>query len=207
MNNQQIIEGFIKNDKTVILFCYQKLLPPILKLVKKYKGNEDDARNIIWKSFTIFRKKCTQPDFALTNYKGYIYHIAKHLWLQEIEKQQQDIMTRYRPENLEKEKMDIVEEEGTDLIIAEKEEMIRLFQKHLKSLPDICQEILRLKYQFNFPHEDIGLRLSISTENSRQRLSRCLRQLAKVIEANDLSKELIHHYPGITDYLKKYSKK
>ena len=67
--------------------------------------------------------------------------------------------------------------------------------------------MIRLKYEYNLPHKDIGLRLKISENNSRQRLYKCLEQLAIVIEEEGLTQIVAEYYPGVVNYIEKYLKK
>ena len=207
MNNQTIIEGFLHNQKDVILVCYQRLLPIVQNMVKKNGGDEDDARNVIWKAFTVFRKNCKKEDFTLKNFDAYVYRTARFLWYQEIEKRRKDVITREYTQDFMEEGIRVVETLKESLQDGEKEDTIKGFQQHLKDLPLICQQMIRLKYQFDLPHTDIGIRLGISTVNSRQRLSRCLRELADMIDKKNLTQELKQHYPGVITYLQKYLKK
>ena len=207
MGNKEIIEGFLHNDKEVILVCYKQLFPKIKKMVYDYKGDEDDARNMLWKSFAVFRQKCKQEDFKVRNYEAYIYQIARYLWLQEVRKRKDDFMTHHI-DYLKIEDDMMTEEARQDTqLSSSQEEVIFRFQQNLKRLPIICQQIIRLKYQYELPHQDIAARYNFSVDSSRKKLSRCLENLAQLINREDFVKEFANYYPGVITYIKKYLKK
>ncbi len=61
-----------------------------------------------------------------------------------------------------------------------------------------------MRFLYELPHEDIAMRLSITIENSRQQLRRCIKKLAKIIDNEKTEELLIRYYPGIKDFIKKY---
>ncbi len=206
MSNKEIIQGFIDNDKKIVLIAYKKLFPKIKKWISSYHGDEDDARNTIWKAFAVFRQKSKQNDFQLDNFEGFIVKTVRYLWFQEIRKRRQDMMTHHLDYNKIQEDSAVVRNTMDIGLVNDQEEIIRQFQHQLKKLPISCQQLILLKYQYGLPHEDIAARYNTSTANTRKRLSRCLEKLAEVIEKGGFTEQFAQFYPGVITYIKKYLK-
>ncbi len=202
MNHFYIIEGFKNNDKKTILAYYEKLYPHILKLIEKDNGNKEDARNIIWQVFTLFRQQCQKPDFKVKNIDGYLYKMAQYLWKKELQKQQKDALSHQVEDDLDKQIGAIIDDEY--LKHGEKEEAIKYFKVLLNQLSPNCKQIILMRFLYELPHEDIALRLNINVENSRQHLRRCIKRLAKIIDNQKAESLLIRYYPGIRDFIDKY---
>lgn len=207
MNNQEIIKGFLHNDKRVVLAAYTQLFPKVKKWMASYHGDEDDARNVIWKAFAVFRQKSKGEDFRLTSFNGYILKTVQYLWFQEIRKRKQDMMTHHLDYREVEEDSAMVNSSADLQLLSDKEEIIQQFHLHLKTLPILCQQFIRLKYEYGLPHEDIAARYNTSSASSRKRVSRCLEQLAVIIEKKDLTNQLANYYPGVVTYIQKYLKK
>ncbi len=207
MNNQKIIDGFLHNRKKIILTVYEQLFPKVKKWIFSYHGDEDDARNVIWKAFAVFRQKCKDSNFSPDNPQGFIVKTVRYLWFQEIRKRRKDMMTHHLNYKEIEEESVIVKSKMDIEMRSDQEEIIHQFQLYLKKLPILCQQFIRLKYQYGLPHEDIAARYNITSASSRKRLSRCLEQLADIIEQKGLTTELANYYPGVVDYVQKYLKK
>ncbi len=207
MTNKEIIEGFLLNDKKIILRLYNRLFPKIRKWMHAYHGDEDDAKNAIWKGFAFFRQKCQKGNLKLDNLEGYIMRIVQYWWFQQVNKRKEDMLT-YNLDYRELEEESAITESRMEVqLISDKEEAIRQFQKQLKKLPILCQQLILLKYQYELPHDDLANRYKISIAASRKRLSRCLGQLAVIIEEQGFTQELAQYYPGVNAYIQKYLKK
>ncbi len=203
MNQRNIIESFIKNDKEVILFYYKKLYAQIKKNVLMNGGDEDDVRNIIWKAFHAFKVQCQKKETLPSNIEAYIVQIARFLWYKELKKKKEKQMIhQYYNEIKENQKLEKSIE--ATLIETDRQEIALQFQEHLNNLSLQCQQIIRLRYQYGLPHTDIADRFNISEVASRKRLSRCLKDLALFIDSNDLTEHIANHFPSITEYIKKY---
>jgi len=204
MTNKEIIEGFIHNDKKIILRLYNRLFPKIKDWIRSYYGNEDDAKNAIWKAFAIFHQRCQKTELKRDNIEGYIMRIVQYWWYQQIAKRKEDMLSHHLDYRKIEEHIATIESPMEIQLITDKEEAIQQFQNQLKKLSILCQQLILLKYQYGLPHEDIATRYETSIEASRKRLSRCLKELIIVIEKQGLTKELAQYYPGINAYIQKY---
>ncbi len=207
MTNKEIIEGFLNNDKKIILQVYNRLFPKIKKWVFSYNGDEDNARDATWKAFAIFRQKCIKMSTEINNSEAYIMRIAQNNWYKQIIKQREDMMT-YRIRHGKTETDKAIDEITVDWQLQnDKEEAIRQFQNQLKKLSILCQQLILLKYQHGLPHEDIAIRYETSISVSRKRLSRCLKRLALVMEEEGFTQELAQYYAGVDTYVQKHLNK
>ncbi len=203
MTQQNIIEGFIKNDKEVILYFYKKLFAQIKKMIMENGGDEDDVRNTIWKAFHAFKIQCQKKENHPNNPEAYIVQIARFLWYKELKQKKRKQMIHQYYDNLQ-EDIELVESIETTLVETDRQEIALQFQQQLNNISIYCQQIIRLRYQHELPHSDIAARYGISETASRKRLSRCLKELARFIDSKGLTNQIAHHFPSVIKYVKKH---
>ncbi|MEZ4885358.1 MAG: sigma-70 family RNA polymerase sigma factor [Chitinophagales bacterium] len=203
MNPKNIIEGFVTNDKEVILHYYKKLFAQIKGIVMKNGGDEDDVRDTIWKAFHAFKVQCQKKSTPPNNIEAYIVQIARFLWYKELKKKKNEQMIHQYYNELE-ENQQFEESIEITLVETDRQEVALQFQQHLNNLSIYCQQIIRLRYQYELPHTDIAARFGISEVVSRKRLSRCLKDLARFIESKGLTEHIANHFPSVYKYIKKH---
>lgn len=203
MKHQDIIAGFVHNDKQIILYLYKKLFHQVKKMVLESGGDEDDIRNTIWKAFNAFKVQCQKDAQKIRNTEAYVVQTARLLWYQELKKKIQKKMIHQYYEEIEEE-VELVESIEASFIETDRQEIALQFQQYLDNISFSCQQIIRLRYQYNLPHSDIATRYETSEAASRKRLSRCLKELARFIDSKGLTEQIANHFPSVVQYVRKY---
>ena len=167
-------------------------------------GDEDDIRNTIWKAFNAFKVQCQKDAHKIKNVEAYVFQTARLLWYQELKQKIRDRMIHQYYDDLE-EDVELVESIEATFIETDRQEIALQFQQHLSNLSRYCQQIIRLRYQYNLPHSDIAARYGTSEAASRKRLSRCLKDLARFIDSKGLTEQIANHFPSVVQYVRKHA--
>ncbi len=134
--DQDIIRS-IKNgdDRKALEDIYKSMLPKIKKLVNVGAEREEDAKDILQEALLVFYKQVMTNKFdEKYEIAGFIYTVAKNLWLNQIKKNQRFVQLN------ESSVADIKDTNILDQITLEEREA--LVKKLFDQLEDKCKQLL-----------------------------------------------------------------
>lgn len=138
---------------------YRSYYPVIQVFILNNSGSDEDAKDLFQEALvSVFRKIRSEEHFVLTSsFKTYLYSVARHLWLKQLRKIKSEPL---RVIDVEAHFEITPPHPGTTVEDAKRS----LFQKHLKKLPEDCQQIIRLSMK-EVPQKKIAERLGFSSED------------------------------------------
>ena len=179
MKDHQILELIkdSKHDKAIkALF---KFFPSVRKIVKQYKGNQQDAEDIFQEGLIIFYQKVELSDFVLTSsVQTYLVAICKNLMREKQRKQ-----ARFSSSEINFE----IEESEYD---EAQESKFLLIEETLKKLGEKCMQILQLYYFDKRSMNEIATKLEYTSVNSaKNQKYKCLERARKMVKESMLENE------------------
>jgi RNA polymerase sigma factor (sigma-70 family) len=135
-SNEEIIDGLINNDRTIINTIYKTQYPIILGWIKKNSGSADDTDDIFHEAFIIVINKLRADGILLNcSFSTYLFSICKHLWFQELRK-------RSRVQLIDIQKYNNLEYSELNNELEERKRQI--FLKQISFLETKCRQLLLL---------------------------------------------------------------
>jgi RNA polymerase sigma factor (sigma-70 family) len=87
--NYEIINGILSGDQKVFNDLYEYEFPKVVRMIKKYSGNIENAKDIFQDSLVILIEKVNRKELDLTcSVKTYLYSISRILWSAQLRKNQ-----------------------------------------------------------------------------------------------------------------------
>lgn len=165
--------------KSVYVSCF----PMIRSMVFKNSGSVDDARDIFQEAIIVLFQNSSREKFELNvGTCTYLYSIARNKWLKHI--RDHGKRTGLDETNEPADENSFVDDD-------EQKQRQRLLVKHLSTMGEKCQRIIKLYFE-GIPGEEIAKELEFSSyEYYRVAKNRCIENLKKLIHADPLFKELI----------------
>ncbi len=156
-----------------------KVFPDVKKYVLANSGSKMEAEDIFQDGLIILYKKVNQKEFQLSgSLEGFLYHICKFCWNNEIRKKEKE-------HKLEKSDFEL-EVDLEELI--QKENQLKQVENILDKLGEKCKEIIRLFYHKAMSMSQIAKKLDYRNEKTaKTQKYKCLeRARNKVLEINNL---------------------
>lgn len=186
MSNEEVIDGFLNNDTTIVGQCYAQLHTMLKKIVLQNSGTDEDVKDLLNETFIVFFEYCKKENFILkSKYSTFIYSIAYRKWMKKLKNRGKLDQFAQLSDNISL----------TDDNINDSKEINSIVYEVFQSLSENCQEILKLKYIENWSHKEIAEELNISPQYSRLRVNRCKASLGKMIQKNTDYKDLLSTFP------------
>jgi len=89
LQEKQLLEGLISEDRKVVEQIYRDNYPVIQSLVINNNGSVDDAADIFQEAMIVLFEKAKDPDFELNCLiRTYLYSVARRLWLKKLQQMQ-----------------------------------------------------------------------------------------------------------------------
>jgi len=173
----------------VLKYIYQTNYPTVRAYVLKNNGKQSDAEDIFQEAMTIFYKKINQDTLVIQqNIGGYLYSIAKNLWLNRL---------RYQKVRLDN-KQQVIQQ--TDIPAASpeadfvREERSQVLKTVIAKLSEDCRKILTLFYFDELKMKNVAERMGLADEQAaKNKKYKCLKKL----------KSLMLHQPDLQKYFAK----
>lgn len=183
MDNQNYIDGLLRNDDKVLKMIYHNYAGRIKNHVVRNGGSADDAKDIFQDALMIIYKKAQNDDFELTSqFYSYLFGICRNLFDRKRKKNARNSMTKV---DLDGYIYDSDLEQ--DLFDREKH---KIYTEKFQKLDKFCKKILEL-YFTKVRMEEIAITLNLkNAHTARNRKYRCQKELEKMIRADVRYKEL-----------------
>ncbi len=161
---------------------YTSCFPMIRSMILKNSGSVDDARDIFQDSIIVLFQNSTREKFELNvGTCTYLYSIARNKWLKHI---------RDYGKKTGLDGTDELPDNNSFVDDDEQKQRQRLLIKHLASMGEKCQNIVKLYFE-GMPGEQIAKELEFSSyEYYRVAKNRCIENLKRMVQADPIFKEL-----------------
>lgn len=168
-----ILEGFRKNDESILEEVYQSVFPQVRIHILKNSGDEAKAKDIYQEAFIACWQNVKDHKFDGTgSLEAYLFTIAKNKWTDHLRSARfkktvhQDVMTLIDQKEEEDEDQDNETQNGQDIM-----------KNALHQLGNGCKNLLTLFYFERKNMEEIGEKLGIGAASARNKKYRCMEQL------------------------------
>ena len=184
MENNNYIEGLLKNDNAILKKIYEDYSARIAHHIRQHGGTNEDAKDVFHDALIVIYQKAQSPDFQLTSqFYTYLHSIAHFIWDRKKKKKSNNAVTISEDFRL----IDVTNIEEDIL----KREKYRIFQDNFQKLGSFCQQLLELFFAKE-NMEFIAQKLDLKNEHTaRNRKYRCQKKLEELVRADARYKESI----------------
>lgn len=175
--NDEIIEGIRSQNRDVLRYVYTTYFPDVRKMVVKFGGSVDDAKDLFQESVILIYRKLKQDNIILNRgFHQYILGVCRNVF---IEQKSKNDLAREKLNQLDE--FNLVDEPEASVIRRNYE--YRLYQYHFANLGRICQEILTMILQ-KIPVKTIAEKLKTTEGYIHSRKYKCKEQLIHNIKSD-----------------------
>lgn len=185
INRQEdVIEGLLSNNQSVIRQLYVKNYPKIEALILKNNGNTQDAKDIYQEAFIALWKKVRSQSFELKNESavdGFLYQVSKNKWMDHLRSAgykknvSYDLLTESGVEKIPEGVLDTAQEENKKL-----KQVLEAY----KHLGYECKALLKKFYYEKQSMNDIASELLLDPASCRNKKYRCMQKLRELTLKN-----------------------
>lgn len=183
MVNEEIIQACIKKERKAQFELFKLCYGFLMAICRRYYSNKEDSEAILNKAFLKI----------LDNLKKYRTEVPFKLWIRRI--MINTIIDEFRKEKKYREQMQFsespVEENNSELNIADLKLDAAYLYKMLDELPDMSRKVFCLFAIDGFKHSEIAVQMEISEGTSKWHVSNArslLREMLEKIEKKTLVK-------------------
>lgn len=179
ITDKQIISALCGNDRQdVIAELYRRTMPKVRGYILRNGGNQDDASDMFQDALVIFYGKLKTREFDVTkDIDGYIYVMARNLWINKVKRDQKIRPTEILPEKIDQDR-DLLGTLMTD-------EKHRAIQAMLNKVGERCAELLRLTILEDYSLKDVAFKLGLKNEGvAKTNNYRCKQKLTELIKSS-----------------------
>jgi RNA polymerase sigma factor (sigma-70 family) len=182
-SDNSIITGIRTCDRTVLRYIYAQYYPMVRYFIIRNHGNDLDAEDIFQEAIVAIFEKSRKKKIVLhCSFKTYLYSVCRHLWLQNIERNDMIISLNDLDEFI------VLEDK-----IGYEEEMQlrkRIYQRNYLQLSEKCQKILYM-FMERLPFDKIAKEMGYkSTQYAIKRKFECFKSLINRIKNDPEYKNL-----------------
>ncbi|KAB5491387.1 RNA polymerase sigma factor [Flagellimonas hadalis] len=168
-----ILEGFRKNDETILEEVYQSVFPQVRVHIFKNSGDEAQAKDIYQEAFIACWQNVKDHKFDGTgSLEAYLFTIAKNKWTDHLRSARfkktvhQDVISLIGQEE--------DKDEDQDNEVQNEQEAMK---RALHQLGNGCKNLLTLFYFERKNMEEIAEKIGIGAASARNKKYRCMEQL------------------------------
>ncbi len=151
--SENILKGIIENDREIIQYVYREYFESVKKFVLKHRGTREDAKDLFQDGIVIIYEQANSKNLVIkSSFYTYFYTICKYQWLK-ILRERDNKYFESIDNNLEFDRIYSLEVKRELDELIEKENRIKIYQKHFRNLSEECQRVLRLMAKGYKPDE------------------------------------------------------
>lgn len=180
------LEAIRSGDKKSLTQLYQYIMPSIVKLVVRYGGTEEHAKDLFQDAILILYKKLQYSEITLTSsFSTFFIAVCRNLWANHLKKKSNNHVTF-------SDEIKLILDDQPDWYELEEQSMqTRLLYKAFSKLGDDCRQLLELFF-LKIPMEEIMVRLKYNSyEYVRRRKFMCKNKLIELIKNDPFYKEFM----------------
>jgi RNA polymerase sigma factor (sigma-70 family) len=180
------LEAIRSGDKKSLTQLYQYIMPSIVKLVVRYGGTEEHAKDLFQDAILILYKKLQYSEITLTSsFSTFFIAVCRNLWANHMKKKSNNHVTF-------SDEVKLMHDDQPDWYELEEQSLqIRMLYKAFSKLGDDCRQLLELFF-LKIPMEEIMVRLKYNSyEYVRRRKFMCKNKLIELIKNDPFYKEFM----------------
>lgn len=185
-SDKTILSGIRNRKDSILEYLYSELFPQIKRIIIKYGGNEQDARDLFQEGLIIIFQRLKNNDLVIkSSFNNYFIVLCRFIWFR-----QNNIKQNYNSaENIEE--ISSPEHSGSDTVqelpgietyneyVANKSE--KIFQRHYRKLSPDCKKVIKMFYRKK-RFREIAKKMTYTNEDyARRKKYLCMQQLMKMI--------------------------
>ncbi|MBT28992.1 MAG: hypothetical protein CMO01_04950 [Thalassobius sp.] len=179
---QELLEGLLTADRTLIQEMYDAYQAGVISFIKQRGGTESDAKDVFQDAILVLYKKVKANDLVLTvSLNSFIKAICRNMWLTKIRDKRELNVEVNEDENM------LLEEQIEDVLTGVLRE--KIYRKHFLNLGEQCQHILKLFFS-KVKMKEIAVKLNITEKYVKKRKFECKEKLIVAIKNDPHFKEL-----------------
>ena len=181
---ETLLVGLKKGEAETLSKIYHTFFPPIMGLIKKQGGNEEDAKDVFQEGIMVMYRLVQKPEFKLSSsFLSLLYSICRNIWVKSLRKR-----PRYEDVHESAEVNELQDQTILDTINTRA--IDTLFRKNLNQLGDQCRTILNLFFEGNSMKKIVeNLKLS-SISFAKKKKFQCKEKLVSLVKADPIYLEL-----------------
>jgi RNA polymerase sigma factor (sigma-70 family) len=175
----QIKDGLLNNDPETFRYLYRTYGNMIVGYVKKNKGNNLDAREMVQ---TVLLELWNAVREGRYNEEGklerYVYMLTSNTWRDELRRRRVRQIGELDPESMKL-------ADDNDISVAAaivKDQRIEAIHHCLQRLESPCDDIIRLFHLQEISLQEVALRMNYDYNNLRKRIFDCRKKLKKLVD-------------------------
>ena len=176
-----IIEAIHRgNDRELLKFLYNAILPRVTKYIQKNNGTRDDAFDIFQDAMVAFHRFVKENKFREEgNPEIFIFCICRNLWINKTKREKKHIRMNENYDRYEDDTATALE----GIITAERAAIVK---KMLSKLGKKCEELLKLSIYDNMSLKEIRLKMGFTSEDAvKTRKYKCKQKLIDFIKVHN----------------------
>jgi len=174
LEDQELIEKYLKGDEKALEILISKYLKPIYNFIFSYVQNQQDAEDLtqetflkMWRNLKKFKKE--------KNFENWLFTIAKNTCFDFLRKKRKNLI-------LNAENLEIVADLAPSLLEKmEKESLLEKLKKEIENLPFKMKEVINLHYNFGLNFREISEILGEPMNTVKSRHKRAISKLKRSI--------------------------
>ena len=174
----------VSEDEKGIKLIYKDFLPRIESILGSMGASKDESWEIFQESLIVVLQKAQKPDFQRSSsFFTFLVSVCKFKWFNESKKKYKKNVTISDAMTLKSD--DDIEES------VQKMERFSFYQKKLKELDPLCQQLFQLFFQ-KVSLKEIAKTMGLRSENAaKQRKYKCQKKLIENIKKDQVFKQFI----------------
>ena len=185
MQEKQLLQGLVKDDRTAIETLYKENYKMVQSLIINNNGTSDDARDVFQEAMIVLYEKVKSGSFELNcQIKTYLYSVSRRLWLKRLQQMQKysgevDGVAEVIPVE---EELEAHEQRNTEF---------QMMEKSMMSLGEPCKSLLEAYYLQKKNMTEIASAFGYTNaENAKNQKYKCLMRLKKLFFAQNKNQVL-----------------
>lgn len=169
--NQELINGLIHNDKSILDYLYAQVGPPVRTMILNLGGSSEEANDIFQEGIVaafVNVRSGRYTDLSNTKFTTYLQQLCKYKWY-DVMKSAHKTKSAALPDDFQ-----LKYEESESL---EQDERMRIVRSNLEKLGQRCREILNYFYWENKTMDEIATIYEMTVASVKNAKYRCMQQL------------------------------
>jgi RNA polymerase sigma factor (sigma-70 family) len=178
----QYKKPFIQSNHALVAHLYQHHAPTILMFLCRQVPSREDAEDVLLEVFQAATESEILPNLDESQQRSWLWTVTRNKATDHYRRLRQRPIFSTGLEEAAEVLFD--DESSMPEFVAVRQEMYAELRTHLSSLPELQQEILRLRFAYGFKCSEIAQRLNKSHDAIRTMLSRSLNLLRTIYNQN-----------------------
>ena len=181
------LEAILTGDDQQIARLYQKFMPTVIGMIRKNKGDQEDAQDVFQDAIMLIYQKAQNGEInQLDNFKAYLLKVCKYTWMNKLRRKHN------RDMSIDSNTFVPVAEDHTNIEeYLHQQEMNQLYREKFQMLEDWQQQILQLCFAGK-KMKEVARIMGLSSEGyAKKKKFLAKKRLIELIQADVRYRELV----------------